>query len=94
MSIVFAVLFFVVFIIVCRFLSRFFFRIGEHLDEKEKYNQYHDRIMRESLIDIRGSLVKPEEAELSTKERLLQANQKIAEKNSFNEALEKELGIY
>lgn len=84
----------ILFILACKWLSKFFFRIGEHLDEKERYNKYHDRIMRESLTDIRDSLVTPEEKGPSEKERLLQANQKIAERKEVQDAMEKELGIF
>lgn len=82
------------FILACKWLSKFFFRIGKHLEEKEKYNRYHDRIIRESLTDIRDSLVTPEDNGLNEVERLLQANQKITEKKDFKNAMEKELGIF
>ena len=84
----------ILFIWACKELSKLLFRIGEHLDEKEEYNRYHDRILREFLVSIKDSLVVPEEKVLSEKERLLQANHKITQRKEIQDAMEKELGIF
>lgn len=94
MGFIFGIFFFILFIWACKKLSKLFFRIGEHLDEKEEYNRYHDRIVRESLVSIKDSLVVPEEGGPSEKERLLQANQKIAQRKEVQDAMKKELGIF
>jgi hypothetical protein len=92
-SAILALLGLVLFIYVCKKLSRFCFRAADYLDEREEHRLYNERCIRESLEDIRGSIAQPEDEPLDYKERLLRANQQIAEKDRLSEAIKNELGI-
>jgi hypothetical protein len=81
------------FIYGCVRLSRFCFRAADHLDDMARLKEYNERCIRESLGAIAEAVVPPEEEPVDYKERLLRANQKIAEKERLSEAIENELGI-
>lgn len=80
-------------IIICKWLSRYFTKLGDQLNEEAAYKKYHEACIRESLEDIRGSVVQPEEEPVDMRERLLQANKEIIKKEKLNNAIEDELGI-
>lgn len=84
---------FFLFIFVCKKLSGFFFRAADYFDEKEQRKLYNERCIRESLEDIRDSVKEPEEEPIDYKQRLLEANQVIVEKNKLKEAMKNELDI-
>jgi len=81
------------FIYVCRKLSRFCFRAADRLNKKEQRKLYNERCIRESLEAIAEAVAPPAEEPVDYKERLLMANQEIAEKDRLNEAIKNELGV-